>query len=104
MSLFTQYHMQGMVLFAGVPAIESLAPLYLVKLKPSIPLGAADVPTVACILQFRNSYLCSAFDFLFVLVSILRNTKVNLIIGKNIVEISVKILGKDGAISCFRVS
>lgn len=58
MSLFTQYHMQGMVLFAGVPAIESLAPLYLVKLKPSIPLGAADVPTVACILQFRNSYLC----------------------------------------------
>lgn len=28
----------------------------------------------------------------------------NLIIGKNIVEISVKILGKDGAISCFRVS
>lgn len=59
-----------MVLFAGVPAIESLAPLYLVKLKPCIPLGAADVPTVACILQFRNSYLCVLVQLLIFCVGV----------------------------------
>ena len=49
------------------PVIEPLAAPSSVTVKPNTPLKTADVPAVACVLQFRISYLCfdSAFGFLF---------------------------------------
>lgn len=52
-------------------AIEPLSVSSSVTLKPNTPLKTADLPTVACVLQFRISYLCvliQLLGFLFMLV------------------------------------
>lgn len=53
-----------MVLILGVPAIELLAAPSSVVTKPATLCKAADVPTVACIWKFRNSYLCALVQLL----------------------------------------